>query len=565
MERVNNVFQFTDDFTYLVRPAFLEVRPRRAPREHEDRLHQPAQRRHDVLGRHHRQRDGRLPARPARAGARHHHAGDPGRPRLALRRLRAGRVPRLPAADPEPRRPLRAAAPVRGRERRDHRRSTPACSRRRTRPRPPGSCTRATRAFRAAWCRPTRTTSRRGWPRSGTRPASGRTSVRAAWGIFYDALAGQGDFFQSGVLSPPFTPLVELNTPTPITLREPAAARSAGGPRLFPPNLTIIGWGNDFQSPYAHHFNLTVQQQIGQQPRRRDRLRRLARQTHADLHGDQPRRVRARADGPRRAHHARVLAAAADVLGGRVLVRRAAGERAPAPHARPELPGLLHLEPHASTTCRASTSAERRGPSCRSRRATRPASTPRSPSRRATRCSTCGTASCSASATSCRGWQDKSALVRNVLGGWQLNGIFQAQTGFPLTVNEGANLDIRYLTARPDVTCDPNDGPKTRDAVVRHELLPAPLAGGDAASGPATQGRNTVRGPGFNRTDLSLFKNFEVRQGPRAPAPRGGVQPVQPGPLRPAGGHHRHRHVRRRSRARTTGGSSSSASSTFSR
>jgi hypothetical protein len=35
---------------------------------------------------------------------------------------------------------------------------------------------------------------------------NGRTSVRAAWGIFYDALAGQGDFFQSGVLSPPFTP-----------------------------------------------------------------------------------------------------------------------------------------------------------------------------------------------------------------------------------------------------------------------------------------------------------------------------------------------------------------------
>ena len=73
----------------------------------------------------------------------------------------------------------------------------------------------------------------------------GKTSVRSAFGFFYDALAGQGDFFQSGVLSPPFTPLVELNTPTPITLADPLAA-VAGPPNPFPPALTIIGWGNEF-------------------------------------------------------------------------------------------------------------------------------------------------------------------------------------------------------------------------------------------------------------------------------------------------------------------------------
>ncbi len=89
----------------------------------------------------------------------------------------------------------------------------------------------------------------------------GRTSVRSAFGVFYDALAGQGDFFQSGVLSPPFTPLVELNTPTPITLADPLAA-VAGPPNPFPPALTIIGWGDEFKSPYAYHFNLGVQRQL---------------------------------------------------------------------------------------------------------------------------------------------------------------------------------------------------------------------------------------------------------------------------------------------------------------
>jgi hypothetical protein len=106
---------------------------------------------------------------------------------------------------------------------------------------------------------------------------------------------------------------------------------------------------------------------------------------------------------------------------------------------------------------------------------------------------------------------DRGVALRHVLGGWRLNGIFQVQTGYPLSVYEGANLDIRNLTARPDVVCDANDGPRTTaqwfdtSCFVRRPL---------AATGerPGNAGRNTVRGPGFNRTDLSLFKNIEIRK-----------------------------------------------------
>ena len=55
---------------------------------------------------------------------------------------------------------------------------------------------------------------------------------------------------------------MELNTPTPITLADPLAA-VAGPPNPFPANLTIIGWGDQFVSPYAYHFNVGVQRQIG--------------------------------------------------------------------------------------------------------------------------------------------------------------------------------------------------------------------------------------------------------------------------------------------------------------
>ena len=106
---------------------------------------------------------------------------------------------------------------------------------------------------------------------------------------------------------------------------------------------------------------------------------------------------------------------------------------------------------------------------------------------------------------------DKAAAVRFVAGGWQLNGIYQAQTGFPLSINRGATLDIRYLTWRPDVTCDPNNGPKTTAQYFdtncfNIRTLP------ETGERPGDVGRNTVRGPGFQRTDLSIFKNFNFAQ-----------------------------------------------------
>src|SRR5206468_111293 len=89
----------------------------------------------------------------------------------------------------------------------------------------------------------------------------GRTTVRAAWGVFYDTLAGQGDFFQNGVLAPPFTPLLQIDAPAPMTLSNPLSG-ATGGAADFPPGLIVIGWAEDFQTPYAYHYNATLQRQL---------------------------------------------------------------------------------------------------------------------------------------------------------------------------------------------------------------------------------------------------------------------------------------------------------------
>jgi hypothetical protein len=104
--------------------------------------------------------------------------------------------------------------------------------------------------------------------------------------------------------------------------------------------------------------------------------------------------------------------------------------------------------------------------------------------------------------------ESSSAVIRHAAGGWQVNGIYQAQTGFPLTVTQGAVLDIRYMTSRPDVTCDPNDGPRTTAQWFKTTCFTVRTLA-QTGERPGNAGRNIVRGPGFQRTDLSVFKNFD--------------------------------------------------------
>ena len=80
----------------------------------------------------------------------------------------------------------------------------------------------------------------------------------------------------------------------------------------------------------------------------------------------------------------------------------------------------------------------------------------------------------------------------------------------PVTLLNATATDIRYLTNRPDATCDPNDGaPHTPEQWFNTACFVArPIP--QTADRPGNAGRNTIRGPGFTSTDLSLFKNVEL-------------------------------------------------------
>ena len=336
----------------------------------------------------------------------------------------------------------------------------------------------------------------------------GKTSVRGAWGIFYDALAGQGDFFQNGVLAPPFTPLVELNAPTAMTLDNPLAAVSGGGAR-FPPSLTIIGWGEDFQTPYAYHFNLTMQRQVGRNVG-----------------------VEAGYVGSRGEHlpifmevnpglyttgqtlpGARLYPAFALVRPTFSVAKSKYDSLQASARMRPTH-GINFLASYTYAHAKDHVSGLNIG---NDPRPVLPVTIGDQASFDRALAFEWGDAafdfrqrlvvSFGAELPTPRGM---GTAVEHVIGGWQLNGIVQGQTGFPVTLLNATATDIRYLTNRPDATCDPNDGaPHTPEQWFNTACFVArPIP--QTADRPGNAGRNTIRGPGFTSTDLSLFKNVEL-------------------------------------------------------
>lgn len=103
---------------------------------------------------------------------------------------------------------------------------------------------------------------------------------------------------------------------------------------------------------------------------------------------------------------------------------------------------------------------------------------------------------------------DWNRALDAVLGGWVIDGFVRAQTGRPYNVTLGqdrANVGRTYQ--RPDVSGNPNNGPKTPDQWFSTGVfsLPAPFTFGNA-------GAFIVEGDGRHNYDISLAKRFYPRE-----------------------------------------------------
>jgi hypothetical protein len=106
-----------------------------------------------------------------------------------------------------------------------------------------------------------------------------------------------------------------------------------------------------------------------------------------------------------------------------------------------------------------------------------------------------------------------TGLKQVLVGGWQVNGIYTLQRGFPMTITAAdlGGLNDTQGTNRADLVGDPSEG--TTRTVTQWFNTAAFRQPAEGALG--TLGRNTERGPGINNLDLALFKNFDLWGGRR--------------------------------------------------
>jgi outer membrane receptor protein involved in Fe transport len=109
-----------------------------------------------------------------------------------------------------------------------------------------------------------------------------------------------------------------------------------------------------------------------------------------------------------------------------------------------------------------------------------------------------------------------------LVNGWQFNGIGSFSSGTPFTVYDSANVSLQgeapeisgFYSSRPDLISNPNAGPHTPNQWVNpNDFLR--LNPGTQAGQFGNEGRNVVRGPRIADLDLSLFKSFSIGESKR--------------------------------------------------
>jgi hypothetical protein len=110
---------------------------------------------------------------------------------------------------------------------------------------------------------------------------------------------------------------------------------------------------------------------------------------------------------------------------------------------------------------------------------------------------------------------DASGLLNQVIGNWQVAGITSVSTGNYFTVSDPANpmgVDcggtVTFNCARPNQVGNPNGRPCVAGAFFNT----CAFISNTGPSALGNEGRNVVRGPGFQDWDISLFKIFPVRE-----------------------------------------------------
>jgi outer membrane receptor protein involved in Fe transport len=119
-------------------------------------------------------------------------------------------------------------------------------------------------------------------------------------------------------------------------------------------------------------------------------------------------------------------------------------------------------------------------------------------------------------------WRQANSWYQHVLGNWQFNGIFTAQSGTPFTVFDSTDVSLQgsapeisgFSSNRPNLVGNPNSGPHTAhewfNKAAFQQIIPDPNSPEQQFG---NEGRNVVQGPGYVNWDFAAVKNIRLMEG----------------------------------------------------
>jgi len=114
-------------------------------------------------------------------------------------------------------------------------------------------------------------------------------------------------------------------------------------------------------------------------------------------------------------------------------------------------------------------------------------------------------------------FRSQEGFAGHLLGGWEFSGIVYVYSGLPLTVTasldpagQGVRDPNSFAGGRPDKSGNPNSNAPHTVAQWFNTSVFAPVPSGQGR--PGNSARGSVRGPGAQRWDLSLFKNIRFTE-----------------------------------------------------
>ncbi|HYK60805.1 MAG TPA: carboxypeptidase regulatory-like domain-containing protein [Bryobacteraceae bacterium] len=110
-------------------------------------------------------------------------------------------------------------------------------------------------------------------------------------------------------------------------------------------------------------------------------------------------------------------------------------------------------------------------------------------------------------------------LFGQALGGWQISGIATFNSGLPVAISDSSLgtdpggigvFGTNNITVRPDEICDPSAGAPHTLAQWFNTSCFSDVPKGQVR--PGNSARYPIRGPGYERWDVSVFKNFPISE-----------------------------------------------------